>query len=220
MFLKRQPKFLPEVRGCESLTRIGSAFRRLPGWLVLPGTAVVSSGQQTPDAAVILKSAKRWQSRLKALALGLAVLVGTGMSVAAQSTSGSLSGTVKDAKGASIAGAAVEVTGTSRNETRTAQTGEDGRYVFPQLQPDTYKVRVEARGFKRYDLEGLVLSPNDKISAPDIQLEIGAVSENVSVISSGEQLQTESAERSTAITSDQVQNIPVNGRSYLSLTRL
>lgn len=220
MFLKRQPKFLPEVRGCESLTRIGSAFRRLPGWLVLPGTAVVSSGQQTPDAAVIFKSAKRWQSRLKALALGLVVLVGTGMSVAAQSTSGSLSGTVKDAKGAAIAGAAVEVTGTSRNETRTAQTGEDGRYVFPQLQPDTYKVRVEARGFKRYDLEGLVLSPNDKISAPDIQLEIGAVSENVSVIASGEQLQTESAERSTAITSDQVQNIPVNGRSYLSLTRL
>jgi uncharacterized surface anchored protein len=93
------------------------------------------------------------------------------MSVAAQTTSGSLSGTVKDAQGAAITGAKVEVTSTSRNETHTTQTGEDGRYVFPQLQPDTYKLRVEATGFKRYDLEGLVLSPNDKISAPDVELQ-------------------------------------------------
>jgi len=162
----------------------------------------------------------RYKLQVKALALALAVLVATAMSVAAQTSSGSLSGTVKDAQGAAITGAKVEVTSTSRNETRTAQTGEDGRYVFPQLQPDTYKLRVEATGFKRYDLEGLVLSPNDKISAPDVELQVGAVSENVTVVSSGEQLQTESAERSTAITSEQVQNIPVNGRSYLSLTRL
>jgi len=100
---------------------------------------------------------------LKALALGLALLAATAISVAAQTTSGSLSGRVNDAQGAAISGARVEVTSTSRNETRTAQTGEDGRYVFPQLQPDTYKLRVEARGFKRYDLEGLVLSPNDKM---------------------------------------------------------
>ena len=150
MFHKRQPNFLPGVRGSESKTLTGSVSRSL-------------------------------RVLLRTLALGLLVLVVIALPVAAQSTSGSLSGTGKDAKGAAIAGATVEVTGTSRNETRTAQTGEDGRYVFPQLQPDTYKVRVEASGFKRYDLEGLVLSPNDKISAPDIQLEIGAVSENVSV---------------------------------------
>src|SRR5215831_576586 len=150
----------------------------------------------------------------------LAVLAGMGMSVAAQSTSGSLSGTVKDSKGAAIAGATIEATSTSRNEKRTAVTGEDGRFVFPQLQPDTYKLKAEMKGFKVFVLDGLVLSPNDKISAPDIELEVGTISENVSIVSSGEQLQTESAERSTAITSDQVQNIPVNGRSYLSLTRL
>src|SRR6266481_9089542 len=113
MFLKRQPKFLLEVRGYKPL--------------------------------------------LKALALGLAILVATAVSVAAQTTSGSLSGTVNDAQGAAITGAKVQVTSTSRNETRTTQTGEDGRFVFPQLQPDTYKLRVEATGFKRYDLEGLVL---------------------------------------------------------------
>src|SRR5260370_10693312 len=162
----------------------------------------------------------RYKIQLTALDSALAVLVATAMSVAAQTSSGSLSGTVRDRQGAAISGAKVQVTSTSRSETRSTQTGEDGRYVFPQLQPDTYRLRVEANGFKRYDLEGLVLSPNDKISAPDIELQVGAVSENVTVVSSGEQLQTESGERSTAITSEQVQNIPINGRSYLSLTRL
>ena len=157
---------------------------------------------------------------LKALALGMGVVSAIAVSVAAQTTSGSLSGTVTDAQGAAITGARVEVTGISRNETRSVQTGDDGRFVFSQLQPDTYNLRVEASGFKRYDLEGLVLSPNDKISAPEIQLQVGAVSESVTVIANGEQLQSESAERSTAITSEQVENIPINGRTYLSLSRL
>jgi len=60
---------------------------------------------------------------LKALALGLALLAATAISVAAQTTSESLSGRVNDAQGAAISGARVEVTSTSRNETRTAQTG-------------------------------------------------------------------------------------------------
>src|ERR1700687_5036550 len=135
MFLKRQPKFLPGVRGCESLTLSGSAFRCM-----------------------------QYQRLLKTLALALAVLVVTAVSVAAQTTSGSLSGTVNDAQGAAVTGARVQVTSTSRNETRATQTGEDGRFVFPQLQPDIYRLRVEARGFKIYDLESVVLNANDKIS--------------------------------------------------------
>ena len=162
----------------------------------------------------------QFRHTLKALALGMGVVLAIAVSVAAQTTSGSLSGTVRDAQGSAITGARVEVTGISRNETRSVQTGDDGRFVFSQLQPDTYTLRVEAKGFKRHDLEGLVLSPNDKISAPEIQLQVGTVSESVTVIASGEQLQSESAERSTAITSEQVENIPINGRTYLSLTRL
>ncbi len=162
----------------------------------------------------------RYKLLLKTLALGLAVFIATALSVAAQTTSGSLSGTVKDAHGAAITGARVQVTSTSRNETRTTQTGEDGRYVFPQLQPDTYKLHVEANGFKRIDLEGVVLNANDKISAPDIELQVGVVTENVTITSSGEQLQTESGERGLAIVSNQINNLGINGRSYLALTRL
>src|SRR6266478_2272905 len=98
MFLKRQPRFLPEVRGCERLT---------------------------------LNCASRYQRLLKTLALGLAMSVLTAMSVAAQTTSGSLSGTVSDSHGGAVPGAKVQVTSASRNETRTTETGEDGRFVFP-----------------------------------------------------------------------------------------
>src|SRR3989454_8850 len=191
MFLKRQSNFLPEVRGCESLSLTGSASRCM-----------------------------RYHRLLKTPALGLAVLVVTVMSVTAQTTSGSLSGRVNDAQGGAVTGARVQVTSASRNETRTTQTGEDARFVFSQLQPDTYKLHVQANGFKIYELQRVVLNANDKISAPDIELEVGSVMENVTITSSGEQLQTESAERSTAITGDQVANIAINGRSYLSLTRL
>lgn len=162
----------------------------------------------------------RFKPLVNNLVLTLVAVLMSALTVTAQTTSGSLAGMVKDAQGASLPAAKIQVTSTSRSETRTVQTDEDGRFVFPQLQPDTYTLRVEANGFKSYELSGVVLNANDRISVPDIQLEVGAVTENVTVTSSGDQLQTESGERSTAIVSEQIENIAVNGRSYLSLTRL
>jgi hypothetical protein len=154
------------------------------------------------------------------LLLAISLFLVTAASVAGQTTSGSMAGRVTDGSGASIANAQVQVTSLSRKETKTAQTDQDGRFVFPQLSPDVYTVQVEAKGFKVYKLDGLVVNANERVAAPEIQLEVGAVTESVTVISSGEQLQAESAERGQAIISDQMQNIAVNGRSYLSLTRL
>src|SRR6267378_3627574 len=89
--------------------------------------------------------------------------------VMAQTTSGSLSGTVTDAHGAAVPGAMVRVTSTSRGELSTAKTEDDGRFVFPQLEPGQYTLRVEARGFKAFE-KAVVLNANDKISAGTITL--------------------------------------------------
>src|SRR5262249_38052537 len=86
---------------------------------------------------------------------------------AAQTTSGSLACLMKDAQGAAIPGAQIQITSTSRKETRTTQSDQDGRFVFPQLTPDTYTLQIEAKGFKGYKLESLVVNANDKISAPE-----------------------------------------------------
>jgi len=87
-------------------------------------------------------------------------------------TSGSLSGTVQDAKGAAITGATVEVTGASRKRNTNHPNRRRRALCFSQLQPDSYTLRVQVHGFKGYELEGLVLGPNDKISAPDIELQV------------------------------------------------
>ena len=159
-------------------------------------------------------------THLKTILLSLAVLLFAAAAALAQTISGSLAGLVTDIKGAAIPGAQVQITSLSRREVKTSQTDQDGRFVFPQLAPDIYQMQVEAKGFKGFKIENLIVNANDKISAPEITLEPGAVSESVTVIASNEQLQTESAERGGAIVSEQIQNIGVNGRSYLSLTRL
>lgn len=139
--------------------------------------------------------------------------------VMAQTTSGSLSGVVTDAHGAAIFGAKAKVTSASRGELSTANTEEDGRFVFPQLEPGQYTLRVEASGFKPFE-KAIVLNANDKISAGTITLDVGAVSETVTVTAAGIELQTESAERGAAIKGQQIENIAINGRSYLALTGL
>src|SRR5213593_3707285 len=117
--------------------------------------------------------------------------------VSAQTTSGSLSGIVTDAHGAAVSGAKVKVTSASRGDVSTANTEDDGRFVFPQLDPGQYRLRVEVTGFKPFE-KTVVLNANDKISAGTITLEVGAVSEMVTVTAGAVELQTESAERGAA----------------------
>jgi hypothetical protein len=162
----------------------------------------------------------RYNTILSSIAMTLTLVLLNVAPAVAQTTSGSLAGQVNDPQGAAVPNAKVSVTSVSRSETRTTQTDADGRFVFPQLQPDTYTLRVEAGGFKMYERSGVVLNANDKISVGDIALEVGSVAESVTITSAGEQLQTESGERGSAIVGDQIKNIAVNGRSYLSLTRL
>src|SRR5262245_61393170 len=67
-----------------------------------------------------------------------------------QSTSASLAGAVRDAQGAPIAGARVSITSESRGGALETTTDSVGRFSFPQLQPATYTLKVEADGFKAF----------------------------------------------------------------------
>ena len=70
------------------------------------------------------------------------------VSAMAQSTAGRILGTLTDQSGAAVAGANVVVTDMQRGTSRTVTTDESGNYAAPDLQPGTYKIRVEAKGFK------------------------------------------------------------------------
>jgi hypothetical protein len=138
----------------------------------------------------------------------------------AQTTSGSIAGSAVDAQRAAVPNATVTATELEKRFTFTTKTDESGRFVFTQIPPGTYNIAVEARGFKKLERSGVVLNANDKLALGDLVMEVGALTEQIEVSASVVTLQTESAERSEALVSKQMENIAVNSRSYLDLVKL
>lgn len=77
---------------------------------------------------------------------------------------GSISGTVLDATGASISSASVVLSNQATGEAITAQTHQDGLYVFPSLAPTNYKLTITAPGFKKYEQSGIVLRADQSLA--------------------------------------------------------
>lgn len=137
-----------------------------------------------------------------------------------QTSSGSIAGTVLDPSQAAVPNAKVLVTEQEKKFTLTTTTDAEGRFVFPIVQPGRYTVAVEAPGFKKFERKELVLLGNEKLSVGSISLEVGTIAELVEVTAQPTQLQTESGERSASLVTQQMENIAVNSRSYLSLVNL
>ncbi|HEU0185741.1 MAG TPA: TonB-dependent receptor [Blastocatellia bacterium] len=135
----------------------------------------------------------------------------------AQTTSGSIAGTIADTNQAAVANAIVKITDESKNLTLSATADSGGRFVFPQVPPGTYTLSAEATGFKKLERTGLVLVANDKLTLGDLILQVGAASETVTITAEATLIQAESAERSYAVQGEAVRNIAVNGRSFVNL---
>jgi len=140
----------------------------------------------------------------------------------AQVTSGTIFGTVKDPTGAMVKDASVTIENPANGLTRTVVTGGDGAFVAPNLLPGTYNVTVEAKGFKKSETTGVVLSAADKLNAGEIVLAMGAATESVTVTADAGQiqLQSNSGERSDVITSKQLDDVAMNGRNVLDYMKL
>ncbi|HEV2669322.1 MAG TPA: TonB-dependent receptor, partial [Blastocatellia bacterium] len=139
---------------------------------------------------------------------------------AAQTTSGSIAGTINDPKNAAIGGATVKISDAGKGFTLTATTDSEGRFVFPTVPPGTYTMTVEAAGFKKLERTGLLLVANDKLTLGDITVDVGTASETVTVTAEATQVQAESAERSYAVQGEIVRNIAVNGRGFVNLASI
>jgi hypothetical protein len=137
-------------------------------------------------------------------------------------TSGSLSGVVQDPQGNAVANAKVTVADPTKNLQIDASSSSDGTFSFPNLQPGTYQVTVEAQGFKKVVKTGIILNVADRASTGVIQLEIGQIGDVVEVTADAAQqlVKTESGEQSQVITGQQVQGLALNGRNFLDLVKL
>src|ERR1700749_4316099 len=98
----------------------------------------------------------------------------------AQTTYGSITGSVTDPSGATIAGAQVTLTNVGTSEKRTQPTGSDGLFLFVNLIPGSYGIDVEKPGFKRYSRPQITVDVNQTVHV-DASLQVGTVQETVEV---------------------------------------
>lgn len=158
---------------------------------------------------------------LRFLLVSLITVFFFSLHVFSQTGAGSISGTVKDTAGAVIAGANATLVSTADNVKLEATTNELGVFIYPQVKPGIYTITIIKDGFKRLEKTGIVLSTGDRLNAGDFALEIGEISNTVTVLADAGQLQikTESGERSDIITNRQIKDLALNGRNILDLTK-
>lgn len=131
----------------------------------------------------------------------------------------SLSGIVKDGSGAVVPGATIVVTNTETSLTRTLVTDGGGRYVAPDLPPGPYRVRASLQGFTTVVRSGITLTVG-RDAVADLELGLGNVSDQVTVVAEAKTVDTRSASTGGLITTAQIEGLPLNGRSFVELANL
>ena len=154
--------------------------------------------------------------RLAALFLLLALFTGL---LGAQESTGSITGRIFDTTGSAIAGAEVTATQTETGVTRKAKSGSDGSYTFPNLPIGHYQLTASHNGFKKSFEKGVQLHVSEHLGH-DIPLQVGDVTQEVSVMADADQVQSQSAEQGGLISGEQVRELQLNGRSFFTLLEL
>ncbi len=145
------------------------------------------------------------------------VLVST--PVVAQVLYGSIVGTVTDSADLAVPGATVTITHAETNQARETTTNETGNYAFPNVAAGTYRVDVTLPGFQSFRAQDIAVRLNTAVRV-DAKLNVGALSESVLVSADAVLLQTETAAVQTQTTSQQLESLPINGRSFQSALTL
>src|SRR2546430_7225654 len=165
-----------------------------------------------------------FRNRLSSLFLSVFVLgfalFGTAQRADAQVLFGSVSGTVTDQSGAGVPKAHVTLINKATSVQKEADTDESGHYTITDVQPGNYDLKVTASGFKPLTQTNLSVSVNTVTNA-DVKLQVGAVSEQVTVEASTVTLQTEKTDLHTELTEKAILEMPLNQyRNYQTLINL
>lgn len=145
----------------------------------------------------------------------LAVVVLTAVCLApaaAQEVRASITGLVTDSSGAAVANASVRVVNVASRVAVTTVTNATGNYVTPFLAPGAYELTVEAGGFKRFLRQNIVLQLQDRARI-DAQLELGEMTQSVTVSDAISTLETETASRGATLSNEMLANLPTQGRN-------
>jgi hypothetical protein len=153
------------------------------------------------------------------LALGVLLFL-AGSSPSAQSLFGTLSGTVVDEQGGALPGADVTLTNQTSQAVQRTTSNADGVFVFAAVPAGTYSVKVELPSFNSWEATDIEMRLGERRALSGIRLRIGTLRESVSVTARPEMAPLDSGEKSARLTSEQIQNVPMVGRSTAELLKL
>jgi hypothetical protein len=154
------------------------------------------------------------------IVLGLLLLVAIQLNLSAQTTSstGSIQGTVTDVSGALVGDAKVTINNKSTGRLFTVTTTLSGTYASGALTPGDYTIRIEASGFKTTEIP--VTVQVGVTASGDAKLQLGRADQVVEVEATALAIDTEQATIQGVLTTQQIENLPINGRNFLDLAQL
>jgi len=149
------------------------------------------------------------------------MLLAAAVSAAAQVTTGSVTGSIKDDQGLRVPGASVTLISEARGtRVGSATTNSSGDFVIPNVAADSYTVEVTMSGFRTLQRQGVAVSGGDRIGLGELTITLGGTAETVIVTGEAPLLQSQSGERSFSVRTEAVANLPIANRSFTSLTAL
>jgi len=141
----------------------------------------------------------------------------TSSALYSQSSAGTVVGLVIDSSGGAVVGATITLTDKATNTPRTTTSNEAGRYIFANVNPGTYDVKVTRQGFRQSAVTGQEVIVGQTLTV-NVTLEVGAMTETVEVkVAAGAELQTENATMGSTVTGDMLLDMPNLNRDATSL---
>ena len=136
-----------------------------------------------------------------------------------QAFTGSISGLVTDPTGALLTDAKIIITDIKKNTNHKTSTNDAGFFLIGQLEPGTYRVTAEKPGFRKYVLDAVPLSTQQKVSA-NIAMELGSVTENVQVTAEAQLVESTTSTLGAVVENKRIVDLPLNGRNIYNLAAL
>ena len=174
------------------------------------------TGKRTATHSVLLEALRKV---LIGYVLVIAMLIAGGGGALAQSSSGVINGRLVDQSGGVVVDAQIQLINQLTGDVVNTKVQPQGTFVFLDIQPGEYTVSVKAPGYKAFEKKNLRLSSQERLNAGTITLEVGEVTQSVSVSAANTAVQTTSAEVSGELDTHQLDNLLSVGRDFMSMLK-
>jgi hypothetical protein len=134
-------------------------------------------------------------------------------------TAGQISGHIADSTGAAIPGASISLANVATSALRSTVSTDAGDYSFTEVPPGVYKIEVQHQGFKTATSNNVELQVQQALRQ-DFTMAVGQVTQSVTIAATGALLQVDNASLGTVVENKSINELPLNGRNYLSLVQL